>query len=183
MKTALLVIDVQMAFVHDDANGASRSNPGASENIATLLAEFRQRGDKIIHIHHHGTDASDPFNPNAPGAVVQPFATPLEGEDVVIKQGGSGFVGTSLEQILRDAGIERLIVCGATANHCCESTTRSAGDLGFDTFYTSDAVWAYSVTGPDGIEHSADQVHSVTLSTLHGEFATVAPTSKMLSML
>ena len=25
MKTALLVIDVQMAFVQDDANGASRS--------------------------------------------------------------------------------------------------------------------------------------------------------------
>lgn len=182
MKTALLVIDVQMAFVHDDANGASRSNPGASENIASLLAEFRQRGDKVIHIHHHGEDASDPFNPSAPGVVVQPFAAPLEDEDVVIKHGGSGFVGTSLEQILRDAGIERLVACGATANHCVESTTRSAGDLGFDTYYTSDAVWAYSVTGPDGVEHSADQVHSVTMSTLHGEFATVVSTSEALTI-
>ncbi|MFT5657164.1 MAG: nicotinamidase-related amidase [Gammaproteobacteria bacterium] len=171
MKTALLVIDVQMAFVHDDANGASRSCPGASENIASLLAEFRRRGDKIIHIHHQGQDESDPYNANAVGFVVQPFASPLEGEDVGIKLGGSGFVGTSLEQILRDAEIERLIVCGATVNHCAESTTRSAGDLGFDTYYISDAVWAYSVTGLDGIEHSVDQVHLVTLSTLHGEFA------------
>jgi len=182
MKTALLVIDVQMAFVHDDANGASRSNPDASENIASLLTAFRQRDDKVIHIHHHGQDASDPFNPEAPSAVVQPFAAPLEGESVVIKQGGSGFVGTPLEKILRDSKIERLVICGATANHCAESTTRSAGDLGFDTYYTSDAVWAYSVTGPDGVEHSAEQVHSVTLSTLHGEFATVVTTSQALEM-
>ena len=182
MKTALLVIDVQMAFVHDDANGAFRSNPAASENIASLLAEYRQRGDKVIHIHHHGTDASDPFHPDAPGVVVQPFAAPLEGEDVVIKHGGSGFVGTALEQILREAGVERVVVCGATANHCVESTTRSAGDQGFDTYYTSDAVWAYSVIGPDGVEHSAEQVHSVTLSTLHGEFATVVPTSEALAI-
>lgn len=182
MRTALLVIDVQMAFVHDDANGASRSNPDASKNIGRLLTAFRQRGDKVIHIHHHGQDASDPFNPEAPGAVVQPFAAPLENENVVIKHGGSGFVGTPLEQILRDGEIDRLVICGATANHCAESTTRSAGDLGFDTYYTSDAVWAYSVTGPDGVEHSADQVHSVTLSTLHGEFATVISTAKVLEM-
>ncbi|MDB0065081.1 isochorismatase family protein [Oceanospirillaceae bacterium] len=182
MKTALLVIDVQMAFVQDDANGASRSNPSASDNIATLLSEFRQRGDKVIHIHHHGQDPSDPFNPNAPGSAVQAFAAPLESEDLVIKLGGSGFVGTSLESILREAKIERLVVCGATANHCAESTTRSASDLGFDTYYVADGVWAYSVTGPDGIEHSADQVHSVTLSTLHGEFATVISTLEVLAI-
>ena len=182
MKKALLVIDVQMAFVHDDANGASRSNLDASDNIATLLGEFRKRGDKVVHIHHHGQDASDPFNPDLPGSAVQPFAAPLEGEDLVIKHGGSGFVGTPLEQILRDAGVERIVVCGATANHCAESTTRHAGDLGFDTYYTSDAVWAYSVTGPDGVEHTAEQVHSMTLSTLHGEFATVVSTAQALEV-
>ncbi len=182
MKTALLVIDVQMAFVEDDANGAERSNLAASDNIAKLLSEFRERGDKVVHIHHHGDDPSDPFNPQAPGSAVQPFAAPLDGEAVVIKHGGSGFVGTQLEQILRGAEVERLVVCGATANHCAESRTRNAGDLGFDTYYTSDGVWAYSVTGPDGVEHSAEQVHSVTLSTLHGEFATVVTTEQALAL-
>ncbi len=41
----------------------------------------------------------------------------LEGEDVAIKHCDSGFVDTSLEKILGDAGFERLVVCGATANH------------------------------------------------------------------
>ena len=182
MKTALLVIDVQMAFVHDDNAGASRSCPEAGENIETLLGAFRERGDKVIHVHHHGLDASDPFHADAPGAAVQPFAAPVDGEGLVIKNVASAFNNTSLESDLRADGVERLVVCGATANHCAESTARSAGNLGFDTIYASDAVWAYGATGPDGVEHSAAQIHSVTLCNLHGEFATVLPTEEILKL-
>ncbi|WP_282608857.1 cysteine hydrolase family protein [Pelagibius sp. Alg239-R121] len=182
MKTALLVIDVQMAFVHDDAEGTARSCREAEENVAVLLAAFRQRGDKVVHIHHHALDPNDPFNADAPGSAVQPFAEPAEGEAVVVKHVSSGFVGTSLESDLREAGIERLVLCGATANHCVESTTRSAGNLGFDTYYASDAVWAYGATGPDGVRHEAEQVHSMTLSNLEGEFATVLPAAQILAL-
>lgn len=182
MKTALLVIDVQMALAHDDAAGAARSCPEAEENVAALLAAFRKRGDKVIHIHHHALDPEDPFHADAVGAAVQPVAEPVEGEAVVIKHGSSGFVGTSLETDLRRAGIERLVLCGATANHCVESTTRSAGNLGFDAFYASDAVWAYGATGPDGVTHAPEAVHSMTLSNLQGEFATVLPTLRILAL-
>ena len=182
MKTALLVIDVQMAFVEDDAAGAERSCPGAEQNIEKLLSAFRANGDDVIHIHHHGHDADDPFLAGGPGAAPQPFAAPREGELVVIKHVASGFVGTNLQDHLRENGIGRLIITGATANHCAESTTRSAGNLGFDTIYTSDAVWAYGATGPDGAHHSADQIHSVTLANLHGEFATVMSAHDILGM-
>ncbi len=182
MKTALLVIDVQMAFVHDDDAGAVRSCPEASENIAKLLGAFRTNGDTVIHIHHHGNDPDDPFHADAPGAAVQPFAAPQGDEGVVIKHVASGFVGTSLEADMRSKGVERVVICGATANHCAESTARSAGNLGFDTVYVSDAVWTYGATGPDGTEHSADQIHSVTLCNLHGEFANVMPTEAALAL-
>ena len=183
MKTALLVIDVQMAFVHDDQNGAARSCPQAEQNVAKLLEKFRHSGDKVVHVHHHAPDPDDPFHADAPGAQVQPFATPIENEEVVIKNVSSGFIGTDLEEKLRDAQISKLVVCGATANHCAESTARSAGNLGFDTYYVSDAVWAYGATGPDGVEHDPQQIHSVTLSNLEGEFATVLPTEKVLNIL
>ena len=182
MKTALLVIDVQMAFVADDAAGAARSCPEASDNIARLLAAFRERGDPVIHIHHHGLDPSDPFHAAAPGSVVQPFAAPVAGEAIVIKSVASAFVDTTLEADLRAQGIDRVVICGATANHCAESTARSAGNLGFDTLYVSDAVWAYAASSPDGAEHSAEVIHSVTLSNLHGEFATVLPTQEILGL-
>lgn len=178
MQTALLVIDVQMAFVEDDANGAARSCREAERNIATLLAAFRERGATVIHIHHHGLAPDDPFHVNASGSAVQPFASPLDSEAVFVKHGGSGFVGTSLEEELHAAGVKQVVLCGATANHCVESTTRTAADLGFVTIYVSDAVWAYSATGPDGVAHDPEQVHSMTLSNLHGEFATVLKTNQ-----
>jgi len=183
MSTALLVIDVQMAFVHDDNNGAVRSCPQAEQNVGKLLEKFRANGDMVVHVHHHGLDPDDPFHADAPGAAVQPFAQPIVGEQIIIKHVASAFVGTNLEDDLRNAKVDKLIVCGATANHCAESTTRSAGNLGFETYYVSDAVWAYGATGPDGVEHDAEQIHSVTLSNLEGEFATVLPTEKVLNSL
>jgi len=39
-KTALLIIDVQMAFVHRDDKNEPRSAPQAEENIARLLSFF-----------------------------------------------------------------------------------------------------------------------------------------------
>jgi nicotinamidase-related amidase len=181
MKTALLVIDVQMALAHDDADGAERSCPEAAPNITALLAAFRERGDPIAHVHHHGLDADDPFNANAPGSAVQPFGSPHDGEPVYIKHVSSAFAGSTLAEDLRKQGVERLVLCGATANHCVESATRAASDLGFDVHYASDAVWAYAQTGPDGVVHSAEQVHSTTLSTVQGEFATVLPTAQILA--
>lgn len=182
MKTALLVIDVQMALAHEDDAGAERSCPEAEGNIARLLEKFRSAGDTVVHVHHHGTDPNDPFHPNAAGSEVQPIAAPIAGEPIVIKTGSSGFVGTELQDILKQAGIGCLITCGATANHCVESTTRSAADLGYQTIYAADAVWTYGITGPDGVRHSANQIHSVSMATLEGEIASVKKTTDILTM-
>ena len=182
MKTALLVIDVQMALAHENANDTERSCPNAENNIVTLLDHFRTNEKMIVHIHHHGTDADDPFHPSLPGCAVQPIAAPASGEPVVIKTGISGFVGTTLSDILKNAGIEQVVLCGATANHCVESTTRSAADLGLNPIYAADAVWAYGMTGPDGTTHSADQIHSVSMATLEGEIASVQFTEEILKI-
>ena len=123
-KTALLVIDVQMAFVHRDEQGMPRSTPMAETNIRRLLEGFRNAGGKIIHIHHHSLEDGSPFAAGLLGAAVQEFAKPSPGESTYIKHVNSGFIGTSLEDDLRQDGVEHLILCGATANQCVESTAR-----------------------------------------------------------
>ena len=180
---ALLVIDVQMAFTHRDEQGALRSTPMAESNIRRLPEGFRETGAKIVHIHHHSHEAGSPFTAGLPGAVVQEFAKPAPSETTYIKHVSSGFIGTSLEDDLRRAGVEHLVVCGAEANKCVETTARMAGNLGFNTLYAGDGVWAYGSTGPDDREHSADDILSVTLSNMHGEFATVLSTDEILDLL
>ena len=75
-ETALMVIDVQMAFVHRDESGVSRTTPMAENNIRRLLDRFRATGGKTIHIHHHSHQKGSPFTAGLPGAVVQAFAEP-----------------------------------------------------------------------------------------------------------
>ena len=183
MTTALLVIDVQMALADIDASGEERSCPEAETNITRLLERFRSDGAPIVHIPHHGADLEDPFHPSLSGAAVQPLAAPSEGEPVVIKTNSSGFMNTNLQEILQSKSVEQVVLCGATANHCVESTTRSAGDLGYNPIYVADATWTYGLTGPDGVSHSADQIHSVSMATLEGEIAEVKKTDEVLGNL
>jgi nicotinamidase-related amidase len=182
--TALLVIDVQMAFANYDATGVDRSCRGEAErNIASLLAAFRTTDCPVIHVHHHSNEPDSAFRPERPGSAVQPFAAAKKGERVYIKRVNSSFIGTSLEADLRSDGVDHLVICGATANHCCETTARMAGNLGFEVFFVADAVWAYGVNGPDGARHTAEEVHSMTLANLDGEFARVLSTQDVIDLL
>lgn len=137
----------------------------------------------MIHIHHHSLDELSAFRAGLPGCAVQPFAQPVTNEQVIVKHVNSAFIGTTLEADLRAVGITRLVVCGATANHCVETTTRMAGNLGFDVLYASDATWAYGATGPDGVEHTPDEVHSMSLCNLDGEFARVLTAADIMEMI
>ena len=179
----LLVIDVQMAFVHRDATGADRSCPEAEQNIAALLSTFRATGRPVIHIHHDSTEPGSGFAPDTPGNAVQPFVAPIDGELALRKKVNSSFIGTSLADNLTSLGNPRIVICGGTANHCVETTTRMAGNLGYDAIYVSDGVWAYGETGPDGVAHTGAEIHSVTLANMDGEFATVLPTKQVLDLL
>ena len=181
-KTALLIIDVQMEFAFRAQNGVPRSTPDGEQNIARLLETFRQTGGKVVHIHHHSIEDGSPFTAGTPGAEVQDFVKPMDGEAVYVKHANSGFIGTTLEADLRRDDIENIITCGGTANHCVETTTRMGENLDFNVVYAADGVWAYGATGPDGRTHSPDDVLSVTLSNIHGEFADVLKTDEILRL-
>ena len=125
-------------------------------------------------------EQASPFRAELSGSHVQDFAKPLDTERVLTKNVNSSFIGTTLEQDLNTLGRPILVICGATANHCVETTTRMAGNLGFDAIYVSDAVWAYDQTGMDGVTIDAEMVHNMSLANLNGEFAHVRPTREVL---
>ena len=182
-RTALIIVDVQHAFDEWEAAGKRRNNPDAVARISDLLAAFRGRRAPIFHIRHEGTRPTSSFLPGGTGYGVKDEARERDGEPVIVKRVNSAFIGTDLESRLRAAGISTVVICGATTNHCVETTTRMAGNLGFDARLVRDATWTFDRVGPDGDAHAAEDIHAMTLSNLNGEFATIVTVAEAIAAL
>lgn len=182
-QTALIVVDVQRAFDEWEAAGKRRNNPDAVARIADLLDAFRRQRAPIFHIRHEGTRPDSSFRPDGTGFRVKDEARERDGEPVIVKRVNSAFIGTDLESRLRAAGIKSVVICGATTNHCVETTTRMAGNLGFETRLVRDATWTFDRVGPDGDAHSAEAIHTMTLSNLNGEFARIVTVAEVIASL
>jgi nicotinamidase-related amidase len=95
----------------------------------------------------------------------------------------SGFIGTDLEQRLRDASAETVAIAGLTTNHCCSTTVRMAGNLGFETWILGDAMAAFERETPDGETIPAETIHRTELANLHGEFGEVISVDQAIQRL
>lgn len=96
----------------------------------------------------------------------------------------SAFFGTpDLKGWLDDHGIPAVAITGITTNHCCETTARMAGDLGFDTYFILDATHTFDRQHPDVHTITADDLAAATAASLHEEFATVVSTDETLRLL
>ncbi|PMZ30115.1 isochorismatase, partial [Pseudomonas sp. GW247-3R2A] len=64
--------------------------------------------------------------------------------DVIVKEhwGGSGFANTDLDYLLKQHGINKVVVVGMLANTCIESTARFAAELGYHVTLVRDATAA-----------------------------------------
>jgi nicotinamidase-related amidase len=180
-NAALLVIDVQKGF--DDPVWGERNNPGAEANIARLIAAWRTARAPVIHVHHDSPDPAGRLRRGTPGHEVKPEARPQGTEQVYRKTVNSAFIGTRLSADLYERNIKTLVIVGLTTNHCVSTTARMAGNLGFRTFVASDATATFDRANLDGTIRSAEEVHTAALSDLHGEFAQVIDTQRLIAAL
>lgn len=178
-NAALLVVDVQRGF--DDAHWGRRNNPGMERRIAEILRAWRLSCRAVIHARHMSPDPGSPLRPGQDGNEFKPEFVPMRGESIVEKRVHSCFIGTPLERDLRRRGHDALVIVGMMTNHCVSTTARMAGNLGFAVWIVSDATATFDRIGPDGARHSAEQIHAIALSDLHGEFGLVVDTATLLA--
>jgi nicotinamidase-related amidase len=180
MRTpALLVIDVQKGL--DDPSWGKRNNPDAESNIALLLSEWRNQKLPVIHIRHCSVRPNSPLRPELPGNAFKDEAQPLPGEKQFTKSVNSAFIGTGLEQYLREQDISSLVIVGLTTDHCVSTSVRMAANLGFNVTLISDATAAFDRIGYDGVLYSAEDIHKINLISLDREFCNVRSTAEILS--
>lgn len=171
-KTALIVIDMQRDFIEPGGFGAALGNDvtllrRAIKPTQDALAIARALGLLIIHTREgHRPDLTDAppaklergnsklrIGSNGPmgrilvrgevGHDIIAECYPHAGEPVLDKPGKGCFYQTDLDIMLRNRGIEHLLVCGVTTEVCVHTTVREANDRGFRCVVLGDACASY----------------------------------------
>ena len=157
-----MCIDVQRDYV--DADGAfARAGLQVADpdtlyaGINVLAAAARAGGHPVIWVRTVWDGDEDlgllaersPFLTGGPlrrGSAGAELTGALDArpEDLTVeKRRFDAFHGTRLEELLREAGADTVVVCGVRTDFCVESTVRSAFFRDFDVFVARDAVAGY----------------------------------------
>jgi ureidoacrylate peracid hydrolase len=194
-KTALIVVDLQNAFMVEDV--AVAYVPVAVEivpNVNRLAATVRRTGGKVFWIKQTVDEASsvawsewlNMMTPSVRESLVRNLAPGSRGhaiystlemkpeDEVVQKYCFSAFVqgSSDLPQRLRSQAYDTVLITGTVTNVCCESSARDAMMLNFKTIMVSDANAART-----------DAEHNATLGAFYAIFGDVMDTAFLIERL
>ena len=166
--TAVIMVDPFNDFIAEGGKLWERIKPVAEqvnliENLKRLTEGARSKGVRVVyaphrrwregdyenwkflHRNHIGASKFQVFAHGEWGGEFHDELKPMPG-DAVAKEHWltSAFPNTDLDYILRQHGIEYVVVVGLVTNTCVESTGRYAVEMGYHTTFLTDAVAAFS---------------------------------------
>src|ERR671911_1959207 len=129
-NTALLVIDVQNGVVE-----GAHERDAVVANVGSLVDRARREQVPVVWVQHSDEQlarGSDDWR-------IVPELTPNDAEPLVEKNYGDSFEDTTLETVLSDLAVGRLVVVGAQSDACVRATLHGAFVRGYDTTLVADA--------------------------------------------
>ncbi len=172
-RPALILVDIQKGFANIEYWGGQRNNPDAELRASELLKIWRANNLPVFHIQHCSSISTSLLHETNAGNAFNDLVTPVKGEPIIKKNVNSAFIGTDLQAQLDKAAIKTLVIVGLTTDHCISTTTRMAGNLGYETYLVADATATFNKKGVDGQHYTAELIHETALASLHEEFATI----------
>lgn len=129
-QTALLVIDVQNGVVE-----GAHERDAVVANISTLVDQARREHVPVIWVQHSDDELA---KDSEPWQIVSELVR-ADAEPLVEKNYNDSFEDTTLEAVLSDLGVGRLVVVGAQTDWCIRATLHGALVRGYDATLVSDA--------------------------------------------
>ncbi len=172
-KVAVLVVDMLNDFV----TGALKCERGAAivPKTAELLSAARKNGVNVIFCndaHIKGVDHElklwgDHAIAGTPGAMVIPELCMCDSDYTVPKRRYSGFFHTDLDLLLRELGVDTVILSGLHTHMCVRHTAADAYCLGYNVIVASDATDSFTQEDYDyGIKY-LKEVYAAQIYTVN----------------
>lgn len=193
-RTALLLLDLTAGFVKSDAPLEVPALQPLLPRLSKLAAAFRRHGAHVAftgYVHREGEmPGMSDFWPGlrkgaldrgSEGVQFTRELCPEETDLVIEKQTYSSFVGTTLEKVLLERGIDTVVIGGCATNYSCYLTAREAQCLGFKVVFLSDGTATFDLpdAGHGSFDH--DIVQRVFLTTIAFGCAQVLSIEEVLS--
>jgi nicotinamidase-related amidase len=176
---ALVIVDIQNDYFPGGAYPLVGPEAAAAKARA-LLERFRSAGEPVVHVQHVWDEPEAPFmRPGTQGVEINAAVAPLPGETVIRKEHPNAFRDTTLEQTLRDAAVDEIVVCGMMTSMCVDATVRAAADLDFQVAVAHDACATRDLEFEGRVVPAAD-VHAAFLSALSDSYAQVTAAERLL---
>jgi nicotinamidase-related amidase len=186
-KTALIVIDLQNAFLEPGAAFEIPEGRKAIPNIERMVRGCRKAGTPVIWTQGENSPpygglilakfpviAKDRvlWNGNRSFDLYSEMLQPLPSEFRLVKRKYDAFYQTDLEMLLRNLGVDTVVITGVDTCICCESTARSAFFRDMKVVFVSDSTASYNRT-----------YHELTLEIIRDNFGRVMTTNEFLGEL
>lgn len=150
VKPAIIVVDMLNDFVY----GALTCDRGKAIVPATarLLEAAREKGVPVIfsndaHLRNIDRELAiwgDHAIAGTPGAEVIPELKLSEGDYVVPKRRYSGFFQTDLDILLKELGVQTVVMAGLHTHMCVRHTSADAFSLGYDVVVAKEATDSFT---------------------------------------
>ena len=129
-NTALLVVDVQKGVV-----AAAHERDAVVANVARLVEKARKERVPVVWVQH----SDEQMPKGSDDWKIVPELAPSPAEPLIEKNYGDSFEDTTLETVLSELGVGRLVVVGAATDACIRSTIHGAFTRGYDATLVKDA--------------------------------------------
>ena len=127
--TGLLIVDAQNGLFERIEDAAAKLNA-----MHVLLEAARSAGAPVFF-----TEDVDVGAVGSAARAIHAVLKPLEGETVIEKGAADAFHGTNLEERLRQAGVNNIVLSGLQTPICVFATTMGAVYRGFNVILAADA--------------------------------------------
>ncbi len=175
MSRMLLIIDMQRFVESRIRHGVGYYPLDAIDNMRHVLSAFRSDNELVAHVIHQTDGENSPLSQYSPDyPAIAAFEHRAE-EPVFIKNTSSAFASTALKEYIDQHGISEVVVIGAVAGFCVNSTVRHGADLGVKMTVVRDAVISFDL--PAG-KREEKTIHDVTMSLLEAGFARLSETAR-----
>jgi nicotinamidase-related amidase len=153
MKAALMIIDMQKAYY---AGETVSQMDAAAEYINAAVPFFREKGLPVIWVYNE--DGEDGVVPGNEKYEFIDALKPAPGDIKINKTYGNGFNKTGADQVLKDAGVDTVVMTGFCAEYCVLSTYRGAKDLDYFPVLLKNGIASVAKENKEFVENISETI-------------------------